>query len=53
MSLASRGTRETDDGTEPVADAALREAVRKRARMVYAKTAFATAAIGLVFYLRR
>ena len=53
MSLASRGTRETDGGTEPVADAALADALRKKARVVYVKTALATAAIGFVFYLLR
>lgn len=40
--LAARGTRETDDGTAPVEDAALVAALRKRARNVYLKVAVIT-----------
>ena len=42
MALASRGTRETDDGTAPIRDAALVEALKRKARAVYVKTAVAT-----------
>lgn len=53
MALASRGARETDSGTEPVADAALADALRKKARVVWVETALATAAIAAVLYLLR
>jgi hypothetical protein len=48
VALASRGTRETDSGVEPVADAALAEALRKKARGVWLKTIVATLATAAV-----
>ena len=53
MALASRGTRETDSGFEPVTDAALADALRKKARMVYVKTFAATVAIAAALYFLR
>ncbi len=49
MVLAARGARENDSGTEAIDDAALAEALRRRARDVWAKTVMATiAATGLL-----
>lgn len=50
MALASRGARETDDGTEPLGDPALADALRRKARGVWLKTVLATlATAALVF----
>ena len=42
MALASRGAREIEGGTAPITDAALVAALKRKARIVYAKTAIAT-----------
>lgn len=42
MVLASRRAREIEGGTEPISDAALADALKRKARMVYVKTAIAT-----------
>jgi hypothetical protein len=46
--LAARGARETDGGTEPVADATLVAAMRRKARTVYVKTTIAAVVSTLV-----
>lgn len=53
MSLAARGARETDGGTESIDDAALADALRRRARQVWIRTFLATAAtVGAAAILR-
>lgn len=51
MVLAARGARETESGIESVTDAALADALRRRARGVWLKTFAATIATGAVLYL--
>ena len=50
MVLAARGARETDSGVEPVADAALVAALRRRARSVWLTAVAATIATVAVLY---
>ena len=50
MVLAARGARETESGVEPVTDAAVADALRRRARGVWMKTFAATIATGAVLY---
>jgi hypothetical protein len=40
--LASRRAREIDGGTEPITDAAVADALKRKARTVYMKTVIAT-----------
>ena len=40
--LAARGAREIEGGTESVGDSALADALKRKARAVYVKTAVAT-----------
>ena len=50
--LAARGTRETDDGKAPIDDAAIVAALKKRASMVYVKTALAaTVSVATLYFL--
>jgi len=42
VALASRGARETDEGTARITDAAVVAALKRKARAVYVKTAAAT-----------
>jgi hypothetical protein len=49
--LAARGARETETGTEPVGDAALAEALRRKARLVWMKAALATLVTCALLYV--
>jgi hypothetical protein len=49
--LASRGLRETEQGTEAVADAAEREALRRQARGVHLRAAALAIAVTLLALL--
>lgn len=51
MALAARGARETDDGTAPVDDAVLADALRAKARAVWVKTILFTLATAAVVFL--
>ena len=50
MGLAARGARETDGGTESVTDAALAEALRRKARFLFVKGFVATVASAAALY---
>jgi hypothetical protein len=51
VALAARGARETNDGTAPVEDAAVADALRRKARSVYVRTALATLASAAALYV--
>lgn len=51
--LASRGRREIEYGSVPVADAGVRRALQFKARRVWIKTVLATAATGAILVLLR
>jgi hypothetical protein len=50
VALSARGARETDGGTEPIADTALADALRRKARDVYVKTSLATLAFASAMF---